>query len=184
MVRAPRAARDRVAPAVDSPRPTTASETCSGACLSSILVKVSWRRSDTSAKKVRHHRPAGTTAILFHKKVRELGRRIAELRGLVPDEAPKTTFFYQDVRRLTLPEPVDVVVTSPPYPSTYDYLPLQQLRLVWMGLHDEGREIGGAPALAVGRTRGEAALARRHPGMDAQRRGAASAGRPSRRRDR
>ncbi|MEN0061861.1 MAG: hypothetical protein AAGA48_06890 [Myxococcota bacterium] len=111
-------------------------------CFSSILVKVSWRKSDTSAKRVKHVRPAGTTAVLFHKKVRELGRRIASLRELVPADTPPTTFWYQDVRRLTLPEPVDVAITSPPYPSTYDYLSLQHLRLVWMGLRDEGREIG------------------------------------------
>jgi len=111
-------------------------------CFSSIVVKVSWRRSDTSAQKVKHTRPPGTTAILFHKKVRELGRRIAALTELVPEGTPETTWFYQDVRRLTLAEPVDVAITSPPYPSTYDYLLLQQLRLVWMGLEDRGGEIG------------------------------------------
>lgn len=111
-------------------------------CFSSILVKVSWRRSDTSGKRVRHHRPPGTTAILFHKKVRELGRRIAELRDHVPDDTAPTTFFYQDARTLQLEAPVDAAITSPPYPSTYDYLPLQHLRLVWMGLHDRDGEIG------------------------------------------
>jgi DNA modification methylase len=37
------------------------------------------------------------------------------------------------------------VVTSPPYPGVYDYVPLQQLRLAWLGL-DAGdsmrKEIG------------------------------------------
>ena len=41
----------------------------------SILVKVSWRKSDTSMQRVKHDRPVGTAAILFHKKARELGRK-------------------------------------------------------------------------------------------------------------
>jgi len=41
---------------------------------STLLVKVSYRRSDTSAQKVFQERPHGATAILFHKKAREWGR--------------------------------------------------------------------------------------------------------------
>ncbi len=111
------------------------------AALSSLLIKVSWRRSDTSAKRVKHRRPRGTTAVLFHKKVRELARRIAALRDAVPEGTPEADIALQDARRLQI-EPVDLAVTSPPYPSTYDYLPLQHLRRVWLGLTDGAGEIG------------------------------------------
>ena len=111
-------------------------------CLSSILVKVSWRRSDTSPQRVKHHRPPGTTAVLFHKKVRELGRRIAALRDVVPEGTPAVDVQRGDARHVELAEPVDLVVTSPPYPSTYDYLPLQHLRRVWLSLPDGEGEIG------------------------------------------
>lgn len=112
---------------------------------SSILVKVSWRRSDTSAKRTKHDRKPGTTAILFHKKVRELARRQTELRERVPEGTPDTDLALQDAREVRTPRPVDLALTSPPYPAVYDYLPLQHLRRVWLGSgagEDPGREIG------------------------------------------
>lgn len=105
--------------------------------LSSILVKVSWRRSDTSAQRVKHHRPPGTTAVLFHKKARELGRRLEALRAAVPPGTPPADVALADARTVRV-DPVDLALTSPPYPSTYDYLPMQHLRNVWFG--DGGRE--------------------------------------------
>lgn len=98
---------------------------------SSILVKVSWRASDTSNRRELHRRPAGTTAILFHKKARELGRRMEALAAAVPPGTPDADIAIGDARELKV-EPVDLVITSPPYPSTYDYLPLQHLRNLWL----------------------------------------------------
>jgi len=115
------------------------------AVLSSILVKVSWRRSDTSSKRVRHRRPPGTTAILFHKKTRELARRMIALRQVVPAGTPDVDLAVEDARRLSAVGPVDLVVTSPPYPATYDYLSMQHLRRVWLGAdraERTNREIG------------------------------------------
>ncbi|TVQ91038.1 MAG: hypothetical protein EA397_11120 [Deltaproteobacteria bacterium] len=115
------------------------------AIFSSILVKVSWRRSDTSAKRVKHDRPAGTTAILFHKKARELARMQIALREVVPSGTPPVDLALQDAREVKLKGPVDLVLTSPPYPAVYDYLPLQHLRRIWLGEgegEEPGREIG------------------------------------------
>ncbi len=112
-------------------------------CFSSILVKVSWRKSDTSNHKVVHRRPPGTTAVLFHKKVRELGRALESLGEAIPAGTLPADVQRMDARKLELPDPVDLVLTSPPYPSTYDYVPLQQLRAVWLGFPpDEPNEIG------------------------------------------
>jgi DNA modification methylase len=47
-----------------------------------------------------------------------------------------------DARTLSLSSPVDLVLTSPPYPSTYDYLPMQHLRTVWLGVDPGAGEIG------------------------------------------
>lgn len=113
------------------------------AILASILVKVSWRASDTKATREKHHRPAGTTAVLFHKRARELARQMVELREVVPPGTPEADIWLGDARDLVVREPVDLVLTSPPYPSTYDYLPMQHLRHVWLGDRpDAAREIG------------------------------------------
>ncbi len=111
-------------------------------CFSSILVKTSHRASDTSAKRVVKERPEGTASILFHKKIREYGRRVAALRELVPAGTPEPDLGRGDARRLAVRPPVDLVLTSPPYPSTYDYLPMQWLRSVWFGWPEGEGEIG------------------------------------------
>ncbi len=119
--------------------------------LSSILVKVSFRESDTSRNRVPHDRPPGTTAILFHKKARELARMQVALREAVPSDTPAAWVERGDARKVVPEEPVDLVLSSPPYPSTYDYLPIQQLRLAWLG--DEaavGSEIGSRRAWREG----------------------------------
>jgi DNA modification methylase len=99
------------------------------AVLSSILVKVSFRQSDTVNQRVTHHRPPGTTAILFHKKAREIARKI--------DESPAegiVRLAMADARDQEPPEDTALVLTSPPYPGVYDYVPMQQLRLAWLDI--------------------------------------------------
>ncbi len=103
-------------------------------CLSAIVVKASMRQSDTRARRVGKHRPPGTTAVLFHKKARELGRRLVALREALPPDLPAADIKEQDARALRAKLPIAGVITSPPYPGVYDYLPMQHLRHVWLGL--------------------------------------------------
>ena len=72
------------------------------------------------------------------------------LREVVPEGTPPADLAFGDARRLDV-EPVQLVVTSPPYPSTYDYLPLQHLRHVWLPDPQPPfeLEIGPAQAQAV-----------------------------------
>jgi DNA modification methylase len=113
------------------------------AVLSSIVVKASFRESDTTNTRVTHHRPPGSTAILFHKKARELGRRIESL----PVERD-LRIKRADARHDAPAGPVGLVLTSPPYPGVYDYLPMQQLRNLWLGI-----EPGPALAQEIGSRR-------------------------------
>ena len=99
---------------------------------SSILIKTSWRRSDTNPQRVVHDRPPETTSFLFHKKSRELARRIRALSETVPANTPLADIAHGDARKLEV-DPGDLVLTSPPYPSTYDYIAQQHLRHVWFG---------------------------------------------------
>ncbi len=111
--------------------------------LSSILVKASHRRSDTSARRAEQHRPPGTTAVLFHKRVRELGRRLEALEAaLGPDPAP-CDVVDGDARTTPPGGGFALVATSPPYPGTYDYLSMQALREAWLGVR-------GPRALEIG----------------------------------
>lgn len=124
-------------------------------CFSSILIKTSHRRSDTSPHREVRDRPAGTAAVLFHKKIREYGRRVAALREAVPAGTPDADVLGGDARTLQLPAPVDAVVTSPPYPSTYDYGPMQHLRHVWLELDDTVGEIGARRSWRLGAAEAE-----------------------------
>jgi len=104
------------------------------ACFSSIVVKVSQRESETSRKHVPGARPPGSTAVLFHKKVRELGRRLAALEGAVT--AGGTAAIRRGDARDPVDGPFEAALTSPPYPGVFDYLPLQELRRLWLGFED------------------------------------------------
>lgn len=105
--------------------------------LSSIVIKASFRESDTSNRRRPYHRPPGTTAVLFHKKARELGRMLDQL-----PEAGEVRVRMGDARRVGPPEGTGLVLTSPPYPGVYDYVPMQQLRYAWLDL-DPSRGLVG-----------------------------------------
>lgn len=111
------------------------------AVFSSILIKSSFRESDTSNNRVPTERPAGTTLTLFHKKARLYGRMLESM----PADLPRPVVEQGDARTTPPPRMVDLILTSPPYPGVYDYLPLQQLRYAWLDLNPGtafAREIG------------------------------------------
>jgi SAM-dependent methyltransferase len=112
--------------------------------LSSILVKVSRRTSDTSATAAPRRIAAGFAARLFGRKAAELARRLAELAELVPSDAPPPRVDFDDAARLrtVAASTVDAVVTSPPYVATYDYVVHHGLRMRWLGLDSRGLAAG------------------------------------------
>lgn len=121
------------------------------AVLSAIAIKTSYRESDTSNRRRPMHRAPGTTAVLFHKKARELGRMLDEM----PADG-QVRVRIGDARVTAPPNGTGLVLTSPPYPGVYDYLPMQQLRYAWLDL-DPGRGV----ADEVGSRRAFRALGRR-----------------------
>ncbi|MBV9949787.1 MAG: hypothetical protein JOZ69_23295 [Myxococcales bacterium] len=104
--------------------------------LSSILVKVSRRASDTSGGASPRRIAAGFPARLFSRRAAELARQMGEFAALVPPGTPAAHVALDDARRLRSvgASTVDAVVTSPPYAGTYDYLAHHALRLRWLGL--------------------------------------------------
>lgn len=120
--------------------------------LSSLLVKLSHRLSDTDARvEERRGVTVGTAARAFRARAHELSLQLKSLAGTVraprpapghprgaADHPPAIALAVDDARRLaSVPDAsIDVVITSPPYASVYDYAEQQALRLQWLGLDD------------------------------------------------
>ena len=105
---------------------------------SAIAVKFSRRTGDTSGedavtpKRIRK----GLVTEFFERKGEELVERWHMLAGAVPkDSLPPRVLEgdARDLRNLLGPRAtVDVVVTSPPYGGTYDYIQHHALRCAWL----------------------------------------------------
>jgi DNA modification methylase len=111
-------------------------------CLSAILVKVSRRASDTSARESTRRIAAGYTAKLFAKKSEELIERSRAFHALVPPGTPYARVHEGDATQPDHLEggTIDAIVTSPPYAATYDYLEHHALRMRWLGLSSKALE--------------------------------------------
>lgn len=105
--------------------------------LSSILVKLSRQRADTSRAEKTRRTAAGFPAKLFVRRAEDLAARFAAFAQLLPSPPPDTAFVAQDdateLRSLP-PGGVEAIVTSPPYAATYDYTEHHALRMRWLGL--------------------------------------------------
>ncbi len=109
--------------------------------LSSILVKLSPRRGDTSEGTVEKRIAAGYPSRLFVKKTEELARRFDDFAMLLRNNArasapPRARVFEDDANLLAkvADASIDAVITSPPYVATYDYLQHHELRMRWLDL--------------------------------------------------
>jgi DNA modification methylase len=103
---------------------------------SSILVKLSAKRGDTSDEPLEKRVSAGYPARLFVRKTAELVARFAEFAELLPKPVPRARVLLDDASKLAKVDDasVDAVITSPPYVATYDYLAHHELRMRWLEL--------------------------------------------------
>ena len=126
------------------------------AVLSSILVKVSRRESDTAAGPAARRVARGAAARLLPLRAEERARGLRELLARAPRGTPPPATRLADARRLdgVATRSVAAIVTSPPYAGTYDYLDQQALRLALFDLDaralDAG-ELGARRHFAKGR---------------------------------
>lgn len=107
-----------------------------GLVLSSLLVKFSRQKADTSAAVPGRRTAAGAAARQFVRKTEELATRLAAFTALLPSPSPPVVVDLDDATSLrSVPDgAADAIVTSPPYAATYDYLQHHELRLRWLGL--------------------------------------------------
>ena len=122
--------------------------------LSSIVVKVSRQVSDTSSALTEKTLAKGFPSRLFVRKAEELERKLQAF-GAVAKSAP-ADIRLGDARKLPFATgTIDLIVTSPPYVSTYDYVDHHARRYGWLGFdrkHIENAEIGARrvdPATAL-----------------------------------
>lgn len=129
-----RAYEPHVVAELDAIRRVIGTDEALRAVFSAILVKVSKRESDTRNQLTEQTRPVGTTATLFHAKAREYARMLAPLEA---EGVGTARVHREDAREFRAKAPFGLVLTSPPYPGVYDYLPMQALRRWWLGLDDD-----------------------------------------------
>ena len=111
---------------------------------SSILVKLSAKRGDTSDEPLEKRVSAGYPARLFVRKTEELVQRFTAFAELLPKPLPRSRVLIDDASELRKIDEasVDTVVTSPPYVATYDYIAHHELRMRWLGLDTRRLEQG------------------------------------------
>lgn len=106
--------------------------------LSSILHKLSLRSSDTDRSQVQKQIGRGAPSRQLRARVDELVEGLAELAAF---RGPAPEIRSGDARELDLaPHSIDAVITSPPYPGTYNYAGHHDLRIAFLGLDDAGLE--------------------------------------------
>jgi SAM-dependent methyltransferase len=129
------------------------------AILSSVLVKVSRRASDSKAEVAPRRIGRGMAARLFADRAAELAGGVEALWRDAPRGTPAPELRAGDARALPAPAGAfAAVLTSPPYAGTYDYADHHGLRLAFLGLDPaalEKSEIGSRRSF-----RGDAAAAR------------------------
>ena len=111
---------------------------------SSILVKLSAKRGDTSDEPLEKRVSAGYPARLFVRKTEELAARFAAFAEALPKPFPRSRVLLDDASELRKVDDasVDAVITSPPYVATYDYIAHHELRMRWLGLDTRRLEKG------------------------------------------
>ncbi len=130
---------------------------------SAILTKFSRKRGDTGQVAGARRIAPGFAAKMFVAKAEELARALAAFEQLLPKDAPAADVHADDARTIGTigAGGVDLVLTSPPYAATYDYVSHHDLRLRWLRLRTdrfEKLELGSRRAYA--RLRGEEARVR------------------------
>jgi site-specific DNA-methyltransferase (cytosine-N4-specific) len=99
---------------------------------SSVIVPVSNQDSETRYAAIQKQIPPKHAFSLFRNKLFDMSKRIKEFNARASN--CKTELRFDDCRKmdLLLDNSVDLIVTSPPYPNTYDYYLYHKLRMIWL----------------------------------------------------
>ena len=124
---------------------------------SAIVVKFSRQSSDTDPRPTDKRIRKGLPTEFFVRKGEELERGWAALDEALPERAKRPRIVQSDAR--VLPNTLggdfscDLILTSPPYGGTYDYVDHHARRYPWLGINPgkaEREEIGARRHLSKG----------------------------------
>ncbi len=109
---------------------------------SSLVVKFSRQRSDTAEQAVSRRVRKGLVSEFFERKAEELADRLREFERAA--KGPPSRVREGDARRLRelVDQSVDLVLTSPPYGNTYDYVSHHARRFAWLGIDPQNLAAG------------------------------------------
>lgn len=125
---------------------------------SAIVVKFSRQTSDTNPTRSEKRIRKGLPTEFFVRKGEELEKGWAALDEALPEKAKRPRIVQSDAR--ALPNTLggdfscDLILTSPPYGGTYDYVDHHARRYPWLGINTgkaERDEIGARRRLSVGK---------------------------------
>lgn len=99
---------------------------------SSVIVPVSNQDSETRYAAIEKQIPPKRAFSLFKNKLLDMSERMKRFNVQASD--CKTEVRFDDCRKMDLlsDNSVDLIVTSPPYPNTYDYYLYHKLRMFWL----------------------------------------------------
>jgi SAM-dependent methyltransferase len=104
-------------------------------CLSSILVKFMKAGPEAPRDGAEKRIARGVPSRMLADRATELAQGLAALERRVPPGTPPPEIREGDARQLPLPTgAAALVVSSPPYAGTYDYVAQHETRFVWLGL--------------------------------------------------
>lgn len=113
---------------------------------SSLVVKFSRQKADTSSQRIDKRIRKGLPTEFFVRKSEELVRAWAELDEACPEKTRRPRLVASDARKLghTLSGDfrADLILTSPPYGGTYDYVQHHARRFAWLGYKSAAFERG------------------------------------------
>lgn len=108
------------------------------AVFSSLVVKFSSKLSDSSEEQQQRNFPKGAVSKWMRSKIEELLRAQKDFTKKVPKGVKVPQIFTENIVDFEKMKEgsVDLIVTSPPYPGTYDYFKHHELRMKWFRMDE------------------------------------------------
>ena len=118
--------------------------------ISSIIVRVSNQESDTRYAAIEKQVSSEDVFTQFRRSALALDKALKSTWSQL-FSLPEIKILNKDILEVTpddIPQPVSLVVTSPPYPNAYEYWLYHKYRMYWLGMDPisvREREIGARP---------------------------------------